>query len=112
MQIGQSLIAEQKTTTHQSIGLVQPAFAKNEKQLTQQYLDFDIAGLTIVQASAKYITKFNTIREHFEKPDHPIGKVIEAFREKLVIFLREKQASIQQISDFYENESGVTFITE
>lgn len=66
--------------------------------------DQDIIGLSIVEASAQYITKFQTLRTHLFIADHPIAKIINTFREQIRTFISDSETGIKQYCSFYDKQ--------
>ena len=56
---------------------------------TQGFKEQDIVGLSVIEASPQYILKFNTLRQHLNKSDHPLVKIIIQFRDILLQYIKE-----------------------
>ena len=78
----------------------------NEAKVAKDYLNHDIVGLSIINASAaKYKAKFNAVRKHLQDmPDHPLVKLIQFFRDTLLEFLQERQTAIQKSLQFFKHD--------
>lgn len=82
----------------------------------QQFLENDIVGLTVIEASPKYMLKFNTLRSHLNMQDHPLVKLLVTFRELLLAYNKDAQAAIDQLMTFYtrtnQNQERETILME
>jgi len=54
----------------------------------------DIIGLTVIEASSQYITKFNTLRSHLYMQEHPLVKILNFFREIIIKYLQDSHDGI------------------
>lgn len=57
-----------------------------------------------MEASAQYITKFQTLKTHLFIADHPIAKIISTFREQIRSFISEAETGIKQYCSFYDRQ--------
>jgi hypothetical protein len=55
----------------------------------------DIIGLTVIEASPQYITKFNTLKSHLYMQDHPLVKILNLFREAIIKYLSDSHDGIK-----------------
>lgn len=98
-----------------NINLTAANFSRQSNEdikLSQQYQDHDIVGLSIIEVSGKYKTKFNTLRTHLSWPDHPIVNIMQIFREKLIEYLTGKTKMIKTGAKFYEKQNRIAYTTE
>jgi len=75
-------------------------------------MDHDIVGLSILEVSGKYKTKFNTLRQHLYLPEHPIVKLLTVFRDTLMEYLGSRSKAINKGSSFYEKEHRMQYLVD
>ena len=62
-------------------------------------------GLSIIEASQQYITKFNTLRMHLNISDHPIVRLINFGRDQIKKFITDSEVGIKQLLSFYDRQN-------
>lgn len=59
------------------------------------FAENDIVGLSIIEASPQYVTKFNTLRMHLNITDHPIVRLINFGRDQIKKFISDSEVGIK-----------------
>lgn len=103
--------SEQTTSSSMIASSSGPMSAASEMYSTQSMMKDDIVGLTVIEASPQYITKFNTLRQHLIIQEHPVVKILNLFRESILQFIKESEDSIKQLLTFYDRENPNTSLT-